>query len=46
MPIPEPTIGEEQDDFIQRCVSTKTMKDEFPDVKQRLGVCYNKWREK
>lgn len=46
MPIPTPQIGEDQDVFIQRCVSTESMKNEFPDIKQRLGVCYTQWTEK
>lgn len=41
-PIPTPRSGESQRDFISRCMS------EFPDEdmpqKQRLAICYSKWR--
>jgi len=47
MPIPtQPKSGETQDDFIARCMSNDTMKEEFPDNDQRLAVCFQKWRDK
>ncbi len=45
MPLPKPKEGELQDDFIERCMGTETMKTEFPDNKQRLAICFNQWRE-
>lgn len=45
MPIPTPRKGEEENDFISRCMGDDTMKDEYPDDKQRTAVCYNSWRE-
>src|SRR5262245_12307539 len=40
MPLPTPNDGESQNDFIQRCVANPTMKNDYPDMKQRLAVCY------
>lgn len=38
MPIPEKTPLETRDEFISRCMSE--LADEFPDNRQRAGVCY------
>ena len=46
MPIPQPKAGEEQDAFISRCMSDEAMKKEYPDQKQRSGVCFSQWRRK
>jgi len=46
MPQPTPSPGQEQDEFISECVSHPTMKKEYPDIEQRLGVCYTIWRNK
>lgn len=43
MPLPKPRKGEEEDDFISRCMSET--KEEYPDREQRLAVCYRQWRE-
>jgi HK97 family phage prohead protease len=43
MPLPKPKKNEKQKDFINRCMSNKTMKDEYEDNKQRLAVCYSLW---
>ena len=43
MPIPEPKSGEEQREFMQRCIvqiSSEYNKD------QALAICYKKYREK
>lgn len=45
MPLPKPEVGEDQAEFIQRCMSTKTMKNEYPRQDQRLAVCYTQWKE-
>jgi hypothetical protein len=39
MPIPKPTKEEEMKDFIDRCMSNKTMVNDFPDESQRYSVC-------
>lgn len=46
MPLPTPGKDEKQDDWIARCMGTQIMKDDFPDNKQRLAVCFQKWRDK
>lgn len=45
MPLPKPKEGESQDDFISRCMSNETMKDEYDDNDQRLAVCYSLWEQ-
>jgi len=37
----EPNAGEEEGDFIGRCMGA--LEGEFPDGDQRLGVCYTYW---
>lgn len=39
MPIPKPKKDEKKSDFVSRCMSSETMKNEFPDQKQRVAVC-------
>ena len=46
MPIPSPHTGENQKDFIGRCMGDDIMNREYPDNKQRSAVCYSKWRKK
>jgi len=46
MPIPTPKSGESKDKFISRCMGSDIMNSEFPDQKQRAGVCYSQWRKK
>jgi len=43
MPLPKPNDGESENDFIERCMSNETMKEDYPDNDQRLAVCYNQW---
>ncbi len=45
MPLPTPKEGEEENDFISRCMSNNTMKEEFPDQEQRNAVCYRQYRK-
>ncbi len=40
MPLPKPRSGENEQEFISRCMSE--IADEFPDEKQRAAVCYSK----
>ena len=42
---PTPNSGEKRSSFIGRCVGSKEMKKEFSDVKQRVAVCYSKWKK-
>ncbi len=46
MPIPTPKQGESQNDFIERCMSNPSMIEEFPEQKQRTGVCFSQFRKK
>ena len=46
MPLPTPKDNEKQDAFVSRCMSAKVMKEDFPDNKQRVAVCYSQWRKK
>jgi hypothetical protein len=43
LPVPTPRDDEEENDFISRCMSNETMKDDFPDNDQRLAVCFSAW---
>lgn len=45
MPLPTPREGEEQDDFLSRCMGNPTMREDFPDEEQRSAVCFRQWRE-
>lgn len=46
MPIPEKTKKEKESSFMNRCISDKIMKEEFPDIKQRIAICIQKKNEK
>ena len=44
MPLPTPTSGESREKFVSRCMSNETAKQDFPDNKQRLAVCFSKFK--
>ena len=44
MPLPKPTEGESEKDFMGRCM--KALSSEFDDDKQRAAVCYRQYRGK
>lgn len=46
MPIPKPKKGESKEDFVGRCMSNPTMRNEYPDRKQRFAICMDSWRNK
>ena len=46
MPLPKPIADETQDDFIDRCMASDEMNEEFPDQDQRLAVCFQRWKDK
>lgn len=46
MPLPTPREGQSQDEFIGSCMSSKVMKKEFPESKQRVAICYSQFRKK
>jgi len=41
-----PNAGEDEDEFINRCMGSDEMNNEFPDQEQRAAVCYTYWKEK
>ena len=45
MPIPKPKKGETKEKFISRCMGSSVMNTEFPNDKQRAGVCYTQWKK-
>ena len=46
MPLPVPQDGEQQSEFIGRCMDSEIMRTDFPDNKQRVAVCYSQWKKK
>lgn len=44
MPIPKPKKGEEQNDYISRCVSQVKKLDPKRPQKQIIAICYSTWR--
>ena len=43
MPLPKPSAGENQDDFVSRCVADDKVRTEYPDTDQRLAVCISQF---
>lgn len=46
MPIPEKKPNEDKQKFVSRCMSSETMKKEYPDSKQRVAICLGQTRQK
>ena len=46
MPLPKKEDGEEKDKFMDRCISSDVMKEEFTDIKQRIAVCLTQYKKK
>lgn len=46
MPLPTPKKEETKDGFVSRCIETKVMNDEFPNLSQRIAVCVSQWDNK
>ena len=44
MPIPKPTSGETESDFMARCMDDRTMLDEYSQRDQRVAVCLSSYR--
>lgn len=44
MPLPKRKTGESHQEFIERCMSNRTMVKEFPDAAQRRAVCEDQAR--
>ena len=45
MPIPKPTSGESENEFMGRCMDSDTMQAEYPRRSQRIAVCLSSFRE-
>lgn len=45
MPLPNPNKGEQQGDFIGRCISQLSHKNEGESSAQRSAICYSQWRK-
>jgi uncharacterized protein len=43
--MPDPMMGESQDDFIERCMANDEANEDFPDAPQRLAFCFSKWEQ-
>ena len=41
MPMPKQEPAETDSEFIARCMSDETMREEYPDATQRYAVCRN-----
>ena len=46
MPIPKPSIGEREEDFMSRCVDNDSMQAEYANQDQRVAVCLSSFRGK
>lgn len=44
MPLPTPKKNQEEDSFMQDCMSDPTMNKDFKDQKQRAAVCYRQFK--
>tara|TARA_R100000008_G_C3580875_1_gene168429 strand:+ start:1872 stop:2066 length:195 start_codon:yes stop_codon:yes gene_type:complete len=44
MPLPSPKKGQEKKDFINSCMESSIMNQEYKDPKQRLAVCHSQHR--
>lgn len=45
MPLPKPEQYESEDDFVERCMLTEIMQDDFANPEQRLAVCLQQYRD-
>lgn len=41
---PEPTAGEDESQFVSRCMGSAHMNEKFPEQAQRAAVCYSLYR--
>jgi len=46
LPIPKPTSGESESDFMARCLGNQTMQTEYSSRNQRVAVCLSQYRGK
>lgn len=46
MPIPKPTAGQSQADFLAACMADPVMTADYPDTPQRYAVCQAAWSDR
>lgn len=46
MPIPKPESNEDKQKFVSRCMSSETMKKDYPNTQQRVAICLGQTRKK
>ena len=46
MPIPKPSAGESEEDFMSRCMNDEVMRAEYSENDQRVAVCVQSFRGK
>lgn len=39
MPLPKPRTNESESDFLERCITDAVVREEFPEIHQRIAVC-------
>lgn len=39
MPLPVKKTDESRDAFVKRCMQSTIMKEEYPNIQQRLAIC-------
>lgn len=45
MPLPTPQKDQKKKDFIDSCMASPTMNQEYKDPKQRVAVCYSQYHQ-
>tara|TARA_Y100000296_G_C4992380_1_gene166067 strand:+ start:95 stop:289 length:195 start_codon:yes stop_codon:yes gene_type:complete len=45
MPLPSPRKSQKKEDFINSCMASPVMNQEYKDPKQRLAVCHSQLRK-
>jgi hypothetical protein len=46
MPIPSPEPNQDKQKFVSECMSSETMKKEYPNTQQRIAICLGQTRKK
>lgn len=46
MPLPKPKEGEEQNDFVRRCIEFETKANPGAEPEQVQAMCYQTWRDR
>jgi len=46
MPLPTPDKRQREEKFMEKCMSSPTMNEEYGDPKQRAAVCHSQFKRK